>query len=209
MEMINVLQRLAELDAKNPNVQQTALSENTQVSECGMMADDMHGSMAPHTPASMHITANDGQELGGILRDIMQLAGVKSSSTDLGDEPQVLSTTPVVGTSSPAADDMRSVIDKLDFDDTVDTDIDDQLADYDDLGDDDLDDEDQLEAYDNSPAAANSAQRYDVDPVSHHPNAPGAAKNRGLMANPRGVPTMEKMERQLYRAYQQYLNETK
>jgi hypothetical protein len=210
MEMINVLKRLAELDAANPNVQQvqrTKVSESTLVDECGMMASDMQPSSTPRTPASIHITANDGQELSGMLQDIVQLAGLKQQGVDnMGaDDSQVLSTTPVVGISSPAANDMRAVIDKLNPDDMGSDDTDDVDAEPDDSGDED--DEEQLEAYDNSPSDPSSAQSYDADALAYHPNPPGAANGRGLTSNPRGVPTMEEVEQQLYSAYQRYLNE--
>jgi len=105
MKMINVMQRLAELDATNPNVvkeasKSTANSkdkttgpiQNGQkkektmenlnleslrylagvketIAECGMMGGS-------GSPASINITAGSGQELTGMLKDIMNLAGV-------------------------------------------------------------------------------------------------------------------------------------
>lgn len=115
--MINVLQRLAELDAKNPNI----VKESADLAECGMMGMEQMGGMErPHTPASMNITANSGEELSGMLRDIMQLAGLqKVGSTDLGNEPEVA----IVGAdqdmpvgpavASTAGEKMRSVLDKM------------------------------------------------------------------------------------------------
>ena len=209
--MINVLKRLAELDAKNPNVQQvqnTKISESVSVAECGgMMGGDMQAPSVPHTPASIHITANTGEELSGMLQDIMHLAGVKQDAISSTDS-QVLSATPVIGVSNPAANDMRAVIDKLnpdgdmtDNDSAADTDND-SAAD-----DENVDDEEQVESYDNTPSDPNSAQPYDSEALAYHPNPPGAAKSRGLAVNPRGVPTMEEIEQRLYSAYQNYLNE--
>lgn len=201
--MINVLKRLAELDAKNPNVQQvqnTKISESARVAECGGMMDvGMQSPSAPHTPASIHITANTGEELSGMLQDIMHLAGVKQDAGDSANS-QVLSATPVIGVSNPAANDMRAVIDKLNPD--GDMSDDDSAAD-----DKDMDDEEQVESYDNTPSDPNSAQPYDSEALAYHPNPPGAAKSRGLDVNPHGVPTMEEIEQRLYSAYQQYLNE--
>lgn len=113
MKMINVLQRLAELDEVNPNVvneanktkKEKAVDENNgahgeettspihggqkkektmenlnleslrylagvkdTIAECGMMGGGQ--------PASINITAGSGQELTGMLKDIMNLAGV-------------------------------------------------------------------------------------------------------------------------------------
>jgi hypothetical protein len=100
MKMINVMQRLADLDAVNPNVVKEAnkpkektrpisgsqkkekTMENLNleslrylsglkntIAECGMMGGGGQ-------PASINITAGSGQELTGMLKDIMNLAGV-------------------------------------------------------------------------------------------------------------------------------------
>jgi hypothetical protein len=92
MEMIDVLKRLAELDAANPRVGKATLAQessllttsnvegesqlNESVEECGPMGM-MGGAMPPHTPASLNITASSGPELSGMLKDLMSLAGVK------------------------------------------------------------------------------------------------------------------------------------
>ena len=91
--MIDVLKRLAELDSENPNVatptmkseQSLATVSNIagdtiteSITECGPMG--MMGDMgSPRTPASFSInaTAADGAEVSSMLRDIMNLAGVK------------------------------------------------------------------------------------------------------------------------------------
>jgi len=44
---------------------------NKTINECGIPT-----AMAPHTPASINITAGSGSELTGMLKDIMNLAGV-------------------------------------------------------------------------------------------------------------------------------------
>lgn len=93
MQMIDVLKRLAELDAGNPNVEnKMGIVENLltvsnvdgevakinegieAVEECGPMG--MGAPMPNHTPASINMTANSGEELSNMLRDIMSLAGV-------------------------------------------------------------------------------------------------------------------------------------
>jgi hypothetical protein len=83
MQMIDVLKRLAELDSANPNVSQPVMTqeqsiatvsniEADQINECGPMGM----SSSPRTPASIHMTADTGMELTGMLHDIMKLAGV-------------------------------------------------------------------------------------------------------------------------------------
>ena len=100
--MIDVMKRLAELDAKNSNI----VKESQQpVEECGMMPMEK-----PHTPATMNITANSGEELGDMLSALMQLAGVhKVGDEHMGTEPK-----PTTMTAEPS---MRSVIDKMHGDD--------------------------------------------------------------------------------------------
>lgn len=105
MKMINVLQRLAELDSQNPNVAsakpqvtadaaveaiQKSLSEELSaeslsylagvkktIAECGMMP----GMPPAGTPASFSInaTAASGDEVANMLNNIMALAGVKDA----------------------------------------------------------------------------------------------------------------------------------
>lgn len=100
--MIDVMKRLAELDATNPNI----VKESQQpVEECGMMPMEK-----PHTPATMNITANSGEELGDMLSALMQLAGVHK----VGDEHMGAEPAPTAMTSEPS---MRAVIDKLHGDD--------------------------------------------------------------------------------------------
>jgi hypothetical protein len=112
MQMIDVMKRLAELDAGNPNI----VKEST-VAECGMMP--MPGMGGSHTPASINMTADSGPELTGMLRDIMQLAGVQQAPaepTAMGIEVEPLTAEPMGGIEEPmpsAGEKMRSVLDKL------------------------------------------------------------------------------------------------
>jgi hypothetical protein len=197
MQMIDVMKRLAELDAANPNVQQSkpaTISESAPVEECGMMGMPESAPQA-HSPASIHITANDGEELSGMLKDIMQLAGMNSSTSD---DSEVLSTEPVVSVpdiDSTPADSMRAVIDKLHSDDDG----------LDISGD---DEEETEECYDNSPEDSSDIPAYDSEKLAYHPNSPGAAKGRGLQNHPIAVPTMEQMEQQLYADYQNFVVES-
>ena len=86
--MIDVIKRLAELDASNPNVAQPTLHqqpslatvsniEGDQLSECGPMGMSMGG--GSRTPASFSINASgdNGDEVANMLTQIMNLAGVK------------------------------------------------------------------------------------------------------------------------------------
>jgi len=128
MQMIDVLKRLAELDATNSNV----VKEGTQVQECGPMGmmdsmPGMHGMMAekPSVPANFSINASaaTGNEVADMMSQILTLAGMKQvGADDLGAEPQgalvtaepAMSVGPMAAEPMPtAADDMRSVLDKL------------------------------------------------------------------------------------------------
>ena len=99
MQMIDVLKRLAELDATNPNVAKPTMTNEQSlgtvsniagetitenVNECGPMGM-MGGMQAPRTPASFSINASaeSGDEVSSMLRDIMNLAGLKP----VADEP--------------------------------------------------------------------------------------------------------------------------
>lgn len=85
--MIDVLKRLAELDSANPQVEKMAMTNEQSlatvsniagetINECGPMGMDMG---RPSTPASFSINASaeSGAEVSSMLRDIMNLAGVK------------------------------------------------------------------------------------------------------------------------------------
>ena len=93
MQMIDVLKRLAELDSTNPNVAKPAMTQEQSlatvtniegetitesIAECGPMGM-MGGMDRPSTPASFSINASaaSGDEVSSMLRDIMNLAGVK------------------------------------------------------------------------------------------------------------------------------------
>jgi hypothetical protein len=127
MQMIDVLKRLAELDAQNPRVKSDVpvlpkrKVAESQVDECGMMGamtPEMHMPSHPPTPATINMTAGSADELGNLLKDIVSLAGMKTEPamdmpTPMADMPPPAE--PEMGPDSPSspADTMRSVIDKL------------------------------------------------------------------------------------------------
>ena len=144
--MIDVLKRLAELDAQNPNV----IKENAQVDECGMMPEMGMMSMPPERPshpASINMSAGSGEELSDMLTTIMTLAGQKSAGP-VSAMPTLGNTPPAAGVLEPAGapsatDTMRSVIDKLNpIDDKGGDDVSKSHGDLDNDGDHDMDDHD-------------------------------------------------------------------
>lgn len=96
------------------------------IEECGMMGGAMP---APHTPASINVTANNGVELSGMLKDIMNLAGVhkvepEHMPVDNPESPtKVISAPPMKATPS-HGEDMKRLLSKMGFEDemTVDED---------------------------------------------------------------------------------------
>lgn len=207
MEMIDVMKRLAELDSANPTRPElkvkadqniAALREGQQVDECGDMPP-MGGMSAPHTPASLSITASSGEELSGMLRDIMQLAGAHQVQPDeLDHEPMGTTVSPAqaitVGTSD--AEDMRSVMDKLN---PMDNEEGEEFGDEE-------EETDEGAVYDNTPEDPNSPPAFDSEEYAQHLNPPGAANGRGNLNNPRAN-TMEEVEQHLFAAYQRFIKE--
>jgi hypothetical protein len=164
MQMIDVLKRLAELDAQNPNIVQEKRVDES-LDECGMMGG--MGMSHPHSPASINMTAATGEELSSMLKDIMTLAGQSNPAPEMpmgGEEPMagadgiaVVDVEPSVDAGPDVgADDtsvMRSMIDKLNpsDDDAGDASSDDTpSADADDSSSDD-DEEEKVDEYDNTP----------------------------------------------------------
>lgn len=225
MQMIDVLKRLAELDAVNPNVdtglrivqpQKTvsvAIKENTQVEECGMMP---MGSMEkPSTPASINMTAGSGEELSSMIKAIATLAG-----TAKGGE-EVITGTPTAG------DSMRSVIDKLNpmGDDSPEEGLIGGAlggaagammgglpgaalgyAAGSKVGDDLEDDNEKKEAYDNTPTDPTDSNEFDAEQHAHHEN-PAGADRKGNANNPRAYDTNESTESRLMAEYQRFISE--
>jgi hypothetical protein len=155
MQMIDVLKRLAELDAQNPSVvQEKKLNES--LDECGMMG----GMSQPHSPASINMTAATGEELSAMLKDIMTLAGQSTAEPEMpmGDEEPIggadgiavvdvepsseVEPSPEVGADDTSV--MRSMIDKLNPTSNDDENDGDQEIDS-------SDDEEKVDEYDNTP----------------------------------------------------------
>lgn len=206
--MIDVLKRLADLDAKNPNI-----VKESQVQECGPMG--IMGGMPEqhHTPASINMTADSGPELTGMLRDIMQLAGLKQvGPQDLGVEPDPMSLTaepvasvgPMAAEPLGAADDMRAVLDKLNPEPAGDEQGD-ELGPFQGNGGDDTppfagndqgdeeaeDDEEETDEgeYDNSPADAEPTEPFDSNEYAHQENQPGTGDDSEGKKRQSNLPT--------------------
>jgi hypothetical protein len=206
MNMIDVIKRLAELDAQNPNVV-TEGADALEVTECGPMSTMVSPSQ-PAMPASINVTAGSGQEVSDMLSAIMQLAGVKPvGGADLGveHEPMSLTAEPVsaVGPAATAGDEMRSVMDKLNGADGEegDEEASDELD-----SDDDQEETDEGE-YNNSPSDPTELNAYPKNSVGT-PGTQDAAGNPGVGdrndgKQPKAFPTFES----LMAEYQQFVNE--
>ncbi len=111
MQMIDVLKKLAELDAKNPNVykdeqvlNKAKVTESTQaIEECGMMPP------TGNTPANFSINASaaTGDEVANMLNNIMALAGVKKY--DAGQDMKE----PMSGQPTDTQGDMKKMLDTM------------------------------------------------------------------------------------------------
>ena len=202
--MINVLKRLAELDAKNPNI-----VKESQVDECGMMPEMLGGS-APSVPASFSInaTAGSSDEVSSMLQDIMALAGVKSAGGDglgaeldgeLGGDPLAGPATVDAGPVD-AGSSMRSVIDKLNPADGEPDGGDAPEGD---------DDKEEVDEYDNTPADPTDTNTFGANDFAKQQNTPGQGDRMdGTM--PKGNPgTLESITHDLFKEYASFVNEAK
>lgn len=186
--MIDVLKRLAELDAQNPNMEKTVVKEDSEIAECGPMGL-MSG--APNTPASINMTAGSGEELSNMLATIMQLAGVHN----IGDEHMGVEPEPSIMTAEPAmsaGDSMRSVIDKM----------------HADGADEPADDEEETDEgqYDNTPNDPTDTNEFDANEFAHQENQPGAGDAMNGKSRVRNQPTAT-MEQQLMAEYKAFIGE--
>lgn len=201
MQMIDVLKRLAELDAANPNrpeytsARNNTLAESTQIDECGMMPEI--GSVErPAVPASINMTAGSGEELGDLIKAIATLAGTATPDDITPAIAAPLSASPTIATASPDGIDMRSMIDKLNVsgdDEDVDLGDNERKAD---------------EAYDNTPADPTDTNEFDAEEFAHHENPPGADR-KGNSQNPRAYDTNESIATRLMAEYRQFIGESK
>jgi hypothetical protein len=198
MQMIDVLKRLAELDANNPNI----IKESQAVEECGPMGM-MNAPEAPQTPATINITASSGEELSGMLAAIMKLAGVEKVGDEhmgVEHEPAIMTAEPSVG-AMPAAmsagDGMRSVLDKLNPADDEEEETDEGMADR---------------MFDNSPDEEQEGPNAFTDhgDMDKNPAMGGdTAKNHDTRSRVRNQPTatMEEITANLFDEYKQFIAE--
>jgi hypothetical protein len=205
MQMIDVLKRLAELDASNPNVidtnlktvdpvQNIVVKESAQVDECGIMPEMGLGAMAPShppMPASINMTAGSGEELSDMLTTIMTLAGMQKHDAAPATEPHGEAPPPAVATTD--GEQMRSVIDKLNPSDDEQGEEDDQ--------------EETDEEYDNTPNdATDDVDEFDPDQHAHQENQPGQG-DRMDGDKPKAYPTMEAAVEDLFAQYKKFVSE--
>jgi hypothetical protein len=196
------------------------LGNKTPVSECGMMPGmAMSEPSQPRTPASINMTAASGPELSGMLRDIMQLAGMNnapSAPSPMTVSPQMLEP---VGNMSPA-DSMRGVIDKMnpaddmgqDFDDNGEDDVNQAHGDLDNDGDHDMDDHNlekkqPVDEYDNTPADPNKKNKFDANQFANRQNQPGQG-DRMDGTSPKAYADMNEAVSDLFAQYKKFVNES-
>ncbi len=210
--MIDVLKRLAELDAQNPNV----VKESQQVDECGMMPEMGMGAMdRPSTPATINMTAASGPELSGMLRDIMQLAGMNAKPEPAMAEPMaapVMALEPAGDDMGPpsAADSMRSVLDKLHPDDEEsDDEVSRPEGDVDGDGDHDMKDheKEKVDEFDNEP----NPQTTGYGSMTPTGNDLSSKGKEAPKVNGGGNPmqkTMEQIQKDLFAEYERFVSES-
>jgi hypothetical protein len=192
MQMIDVLKRLAELDATNTNVvpAKTMVKENADLAECGPMG--MMGGMPerPAMPASINMTAGSGEELSDMLATIMQLAGVhkvEPAHMGMDHDPMTLTAEPAVVAGPHASDGevMRGVLDKMNPE----------------MDDEEGEEETDEAQYDNTPADPRKTEPFDSEEFAHHENQPGQGDRMY------GNMTKATMEQQLMAAYKEFVSE--
>lgn len=201
--MIDVLKRLAELDAITPAIdtkvsvvkqEQAIVVKENSVAECGMMPEMGMMSMPPEkpsTPATINITAGSGQELSDMLTTILTLAGQKQHEVEPHGEmpPPAVATT---GDEGPS-DSMRSVIDKLNPDQD------------DEEGSDQDDEEETDEAWDNAVKDPTDKDEFDPNQFANQENQPGAGDTPDGKARSRFQPaTFES----LMKEYKEFIGES-
>lgn len=211
--MIDVIKRLAELDATNPKM----IKEGQSVAECGPMGmmDSMPsmGIDKPSVPAnfSINASAGSGDEVASMMSQILTLAGLKQvGPDDLGVEPQGAIVTaepgaavgPMVAEPMSSTDDMRSVLDKLNpepADDKEGGDLGPFQGDSseeepvvgNDAGDKEpKDDEEETdEEYSNTPKDPNGANPFDAEEFANHENQGGAGETSNGEKRQSNLPT--------------------
>ena len=218
--MINVLKRLAELDATNPNVvpAKKMVKENADLAECGIMPEiSMMGGIPerPPMPASINMTAGSGDELSNMLATIMQLAGVhqvEPSHMGMDHNPMTLTAEPAM-TAGPATSDgeiMRGVIDKMNPE-MGDDDVNTAHGDFDNDGDHDMaDHEAEKETdegqYPDDHADPRKPPPFNANQFAHQENQPGAGNTGNGKTRQGNMPTAT-MEQQLMADYKKFVAE--
>jgi len=170
--------------------------DDEQVEECGMMPA-MGGMGEHHTPASINISADSGDELSAMLRDIMTLAG--RGQPDMDVTPDMPGQTPPPAEVDTDGGDMdgdgtnimRSMIDKLHPGDDSEGDV---------------DNKDDMKEYDNTPADPNDKNQFDANKFAHQENQPGQG-DRMDGTQPKAYPTKEELENSLFLEYKRFISE--
>jgi len=209
MNMIDVMKRLAELDANNL----TIVKENTNVEECGMMPmPGMGGMDRPTTPATLNVTAGSGEELGNMLAQIMALAGVhKVEPEHLGieQEPMSLTSEPAVGAMpAPGAgdtDDMRSMISAVD---KLNPDTDGEEGDEEETDEEETDEEADpfgIPGGSSSPNNPIKQKPFNANQFSNQENQPGGGETSNGEKRQNNLPTAT--FENLMKEYQAYIGE--
>jgi hypothetical protein len=180
-EMQAAFKNLTGVDEGNTQ-QDVAESSEQNLEECGMM--DSMGSMSqPHTPASINMTAASGEELSGMLKDIMSLAGMNADSEmPVSTEPAAQTLEPV-GPEMDATTSMRSVIDKMN------------------PADDEEDGEEKVDEWDNEPDTETAG--YD----SMTPSGNDLHKEKAQYPAAQPGDNAMTMEQQLMAEYKKFINE--
>lgn len=207
--MIDVMKRLAELDAKNPNMvpegaakdviqdhesNDQAMFESKTLAECGM--SPMPGFAGSGSPANISITAGSGNELSSMLKDIMSLAGIQKAEPMGADHSVDVLTVeptgpaePMMGTDSSDGEIMRGVLDRLNPE----------------VGDDEGEEETD-EDYDNTPADPRKPPAFAANRFAHQENQPGQG-DRLDGTEPKAYADMNETTSQLFSDYQKFINE--
>lgn len=180
--------------------------DDEQVEECGMMPMGAMSGMSDHhhTPASINISADSGDELSAMLRDIMTLAGRDhhDHADDIGMAEPAGDLPPPAEVDTDGGDDMgmdeptmmRSMIDKLNPGD-------------DEGGDQGDDDSDDVKEYDNTPNPETSGYA-NMTPTGNDMNSKGDSE--ASKVNGGGNPytrTMEQVEHDLFAEYRKFVGE--
>ena len=178
--------------------------EDEQVEECGMMPA-IGGMNDHHTPASINISADSGDELSAMLRDIMTLAG-----RDHHDHGNMDMSEPMGDIPPPAEVDTDSSNDMGMYEPTMMRSMIDKLNPGDDEGGDqdgDQEDDEEVKEYDNEPNPTTSGYAS-MTPTGNDLSSHG--DNEASKVNGGGNPytrTMEQIEQSLFTEYKKFVNE--